>query len=187
MASGDFRIEDLRVTDAARIEAAARMLNAAFAPLGAWTEMSEALQDVVDSISADRISRVAIGADGAVLGWIGAIRQYDGLVWELHPIVVSEPWRRRGIGRALIRDLEDMVTARGGLTLWVGSDDLAGETSLGGIDLYDALPGALEAVHSWGQHPLPFYRSLGFRVIGVMPDANGPGRPDIFLSKRLGP
>jgi hypothetical protein len=64
--------------------------------------------------------------------------------------------------------------------------DLAGETSLGGVDLYSALPKRLAAVHSWGGHPLPFYRRLGFHVIGVMPDANGPGRPDIFLAKRLG-
>ena len=180
-----FTIEDLRADDATRIEAAARMLNAAFGPLGAWIEMSEARQEVADSINADRISRVAISADGAVVGWIGAIRQYDGLVWELHPIVVDEAWRRQGIGRALIRDLERILTARGGLTLWAGGDDLAGETSLGGIDLYDALPSALETVSSWGQHPLPFYRSLGFRLIGVMPDANGPGRPDIFLAKSL--
>jgi len=66
-----------------------------------------------------------------------------------------------------------------------GSDDLSGETSLGGIDLYSALPAAFNEVHSRGRHPLPFYRRLGFHVIGVMPDANGPGRPDVFLGKRL--
>lgn len=180
-----FTIEDLVATDATRVEAAARMLNAAFGPLGAWTELSEARNEVADSIQADRVSRVAIDADGDVIGWIGAIRQYDGQVWELHPIVVDEAWRRHGIGRALILDLEKILRARGGLTLWAGSDDLVGETSLGGIDLYEALPAALEKATSWGRHPLPFYRSLGFRLIGVMPDANGPGRPDIFLGKRL--
>ncbi|HEX9083283.1 MAG TPA: GNAT family N-acetyltransferase [Gemmatimonadaceae bacterium] len=107
-------------------------------------------------------------------------------MWQLHPIVVDETHRRHGVGRALVCDLEAILTARGALTLWAGSDDLAGETSLGGIDLYSTLPGALGEVRSWGDHPLPFYRRLGFQVIGVMPDANGPGRPDIFLGKRLG-
>jgi aminoglycoside 6'-N-acetyltransferase I len=148
--------------------------------------MEEAREEVRQLLGSDRISRVAQVTDGTVIGWIGAIREYDGLVWQLHPIVVDEAWRRKGVGRALVQDLEATLTARGALTLWAGSDDLAGETSLGTVDLYSALPEAFGAVRSWGSHPLPFYRRLGFHVIGVMPDANGPGRPDIFLGKRLG-
>lgn len=186
MFDADFTIEDLAAADDTRIEGAAKLLHAAFAPLGVWTTIPEARQEVVDSIAPDRISRVAVADDGVVIGWIGAIREYDGSVWQLHPIVVDEARRRRGVGRALIHDLETLLVARGGLTLWAGSDDLAGETSLGEIDLYAALPQAFSEVRSWGRHPLPFYRRLGFHVIGVMPDANGPGRPDIFLGKRLG-
>jgi len=182
----EFTIEDLSPDDTTRIDDAASLLHAAFAPLGVWTTIPEARQEVVDSIAPDRICRVAVSGDGAVVGWIGAIREYDGLVWQLHPIVVDEAQRRRGVGRALILDLEALLIARGGLTLWAGSDDLAGETSLGDVDLYSALPAAFNSVRSWGSHPLPFYRRLGFHVIGVMPDANGPGRPDIFLGKRLG-
>jgi aminoglycoside 6'-N-acetyltransferase I len=182
-----FTIEDLTTANDARIESAAHLLHTAFAPLGVWTTISEAQQEVVASIGDDRVSRVAVASDGAVRGWIGAIREYDGLVWQLHPIVVDEAWRRRGIGRALVQDLERILHSRGGLTLWAGSDDLVGETSLGDVDLYSVLPQAFGAVRSWGRHPLPFYRRLGFHVIGVMPDANGPGRPDIFLGKRLGP
>jgi aminoglycoside 6'-N-acetyltransferase I len=181
-----FTIEDLTAADVAHIEGAARLLHASFAPLGVWTTIPEARQEVLDSIAPDRVSRVAVSGDGAVLGWIGAIREYDGLVWQLHPIVVDEAKRRLGVGRALIQDLESLLIARGGLTLWAGSDDLAGETTLGEVDLYSALPDAFNSVRSWGRHPLPFYRRLGFHVIGVMPDANGPGRPDIFLGKRLG-
>ena len=181
-----FTIEDLSATDVARIEQAAKLLHAAFSPLGVWTTLTEARQEVVESLSADRVSRVALDVEGAVIGWIGAIREYDGLVWQLHPIVVHAAQRRHGVGRALVMDLEAILTARGGLTLWAGSDDLAGETTLGGVDLYSALPDAFSVVRSWGNHPLPFYRRLGFHVIGVMPDANGPGRPDVFLAKRLG-
>ena len=180
-------IEDLSANESGDIEEAAALLHAAFSPLGAWTTMAEGRQEIVDSLATDRVSRVARSTEGAVIGWIGAIREYDGLVWQLHPIVVHEAMRRHGVGRALITDLEAILTARGALTLWAGSDDLAGETSLGDVDLYSALPEAFSTVRSWGNHPLPFYRRLGFHVIGVMPDANGPGRPDIFLGKRLRP
>ena len=181
----DFRIEDLAARDGDRVEAAAKLLHVAFSPLGVWTTMEESRQEVLGSFGADRISRVAVASDGTVVGWIGAISQYDGLVWELHPIVVDEPHRRHGVGRALMLDLEAILKARGALTLWAGSDDLAGETSLGKVDLFAALPAAFNEVRSWGRHPLPFYRALGFQLIGVMPDANGPGRPDIYLGKRL--
>jgi len=180
-----FTIEDLTVTDRDRVEQTAKLLHSAFSPLGFWTTTAEARQEVIDSIAADRVSRIALAADKTVLGWIGAIRQYDGLVWELHPIVVAEEWRRHGVGRALIADLEAILATRGALTLWAGSDDLAGETPLGGIDLYPALPTVLGTARSWGRHALPFYLRLGFHVIGVMQDANGPGRPDIYLGKRI--
>jgi aminoglycoside 6'-N-acetyltransferase I len=182
-----FTIEDLERSDVPRIESTARLLHAVFSPQGAWTTIVEARQEVIDSLGPDRISRVAVDSDGSVVGWIGAVRQYNGLVWELHPIVVSDSQRRHGIGRALVLDLEKILEAHGALTLWAGADDLSGETSLGEIDLYAELPSALNRVKSWGNHPLPFYRSLGFHVIGVMPDANGAGRPDIFLGKRLAP
>src|SRR5688500_909950 len=180
-------IVDLRPADHARIAQAARLLHAAFAPLGAWTTIEEAHREVMDSFQSDRVSRAALSPDGDVLGWIGAIRQYDGFVWELHPLVVDELHRRHGVGRALVQDLEAIVAARGGLTLWAGSDDVVGETSLGNRDLYVGLPEAIENVRSVGRHALPFYLRLGFTIIGVMPDANGPGKPDIFLGKRVGP
>jgi len=33
-------------------------------------------------------------------------------------------------------------------------------------------------------HPYEFYEKLGYTVVGVLPDANGPGKPDIFMAKR---
>jgi aminoglycoside 6'-N-acetyltransferase I len=128
-----------------------------------------------------------VGGDGEVIGWIGGQPHYDGLVWELHPLVVSAARRRAGVGRALVGDLEALVAARGAVTLFLGSDDENFETSLGGVDLYAALPDALHDVRSWGQHPLPFYLRLGFRIVGVVPDANGHGKPDILLAKRVVP
>ena len=59
-------------------------------------------------------------------------------------------------------------------------------TSLADVDLYADIPGHIRRLHDLGKsHPFLFYRKLGFVVTGVMPDANGPGKPDIFMSKRL--
>lgn len=68
-----FTIADLTDTDSGAIEDAATLLHAAFSPLGVWTTMGEARREVVESLSEDRISRIARSRDGAVLGWIGAI------------------------------------------------------------------------------------------------------------------
>ena len=59
-------------------------------------------------------------------------------------------------------------------------------TSLSGVDLYNDVPRNIGELRDLGRHhPFLFYRKLGYIVTGVMPDANGPGRPDIYMSKRL--
>ncbi|MFQ5793261.1 MAG: N-acetyltransferase, partial [Acidobacteriota bacterium] len=94
--------------------------------------------------------------------------------------------RGMGHGRALVRDLETIVAARGALTLWAGADDESNATTLGGVDLYEDLPSAIRDVRNLKSHPYEFYMRVGFRIIGVMPDANGRGKPDIFLAKPIG-
>jgi len=36
-----------------------------------------------------------------------------------------------------------------------------------------------------GAHQSGFYLKLGYKLIGVMPDANGRGKPDLYFGKRL--
>jgi aminoglycoside 6'-N-acetyltransferase I len=182
----DLRILDMTADRIDLVDQAARLLYEAF--LGHtrdWQDIASAREEALDSLIEGKISRVAVDDDERVVGWIGAMPMYDGNVWEIHPLVVAASARRRGVGRSLVQDLEAIVHQKGGLTLWVGSDDEHHETTLGDVDLYPNVAAAIRDVRNLGGHPYEFYQRLGFTIVGVMPDANGPGKPDIFLAKRV--
>jgi aminoglycoside 6'-N-acetyltransferase I len=92
--------------------------------------------------------------------------------------------QRRGIGRALVADLEARLRGRGALTLWLGTDDEDGMTTLSHVDLYPNVLEHLANIKNLRGHPYEFYGKVGFSIVGVMPDANGPGKPDIYMAKR---
>jgi len=151
----------------------------------AWPDLESARIEVRQSFEEGRISRAAIDEAGAAIGWIGGIKQYDGNVWELHPLVVSGNARGKGVGRALVEDLEEQVRQRGGLTIWLGTDDEDDQTSLSGVNLYPNVWEHLSKIRNLRDHPFEFYQKLGFVIVGVMPDANGRGKPDIYMAKQV--
>ncbi len=144
----------------------------------AWTRNHE-------SFGPGHISRVAIVEDGTVPGWIGGISQYGGRVWELHPLVVCVSHREQGIGRALVADLEERVKERGGLTITLGADDEFDQTTLSGINLFPNVWEHLAHIRNLKRHPCEFYQKPGYVIVGVIPDANGPGKPDILMAKSV--
>lgn len=122
----------------------------------------------------------------SLLGWIGGVPEYAGRVWELHPLVVRREHRRHGIGRSLVEAFELEASRRGALTLTLGTDDDSGMTSLSDVDLYGDLPRHITELRDLGRgHPFLFYQKLGYVVTGLVPDANGRGRPDIYMSKAV--
>jgi len=185
--SDGIRLADLTADSPEQLEATARLLRDSFdAWNGAFQDLESAREAVHESLGVDRISRVAIDPAEGVVGWIGGMPSYRGVVWELHPLVVAVSHQRRGIGCTLVEDLERLVKLRGGLTLWLGSDDELGETSVGFVDVYADIPGAIRGFRKLGGgHPAEFYFRLGFKIVGLLPDANGAGKPDIFFAKRL--
>lgn len=180
-------ITDLLAEDEGAIEQIASMLVESFSEHwpDAWPDMASALAEVHESFSEGRLSRVAFDDAGNAVGWIGGISGYDGLVWELHPLVVSPRHRESGIGRALVNDLESQVKARGGLTITLGSDDQDDQTTLSGVDLYKDLWKQIANIKNLKRHPYEFYMKLGYVITGVVPDANGRGKPDILMAKRI--
>lgn len=180
------RIVDVSAGDELVTEQMARLLVDGFRVVApsAWATFAEALEEVHE-ILAKGFCRAALDDAGAVVGWVGGQYSY-GMVWELHPLVVDPTRQGQGIGRTLVVDFEEQVRGRGGLTVMLGSDDEIDRTTLSGVDLYDNLPGHLANAKGSPPHPLEFYRSLGYTIIGVVPDANGYGKPDILLAKRVG-
>ena len=191
-AFSDHATPGLRVADAdagqpRMTEAMARLLVDGFTEVApdAWPTMEAARQEVCEAFEPERIALVAVDEDGRVTGWIGAQPAYHGKCWELHPLVVAPDARRRGVGRALVLALEERVRERGGATLFLGTDDETGLTSLGGADLFPDVLARLGEIRNVRGHPYEFYQRLGYVIVGCIPDANGFGKPDIFMAKRL--
>lgn len=182
------RIVDLPAGDADVIRQAATLLFEAFkghAP-NAWPDMDAALEEVHEALEPEKVCRVALNDQGEVLGWVGAIPQYETTAWELHPLVVHPVHQGRGIGRALMADVEEQVRARGGLTIYLGTDDEDFRTSLSQVDLYENTWEHIANIRNLNRHPYEFYQKMGYTIVGVLPDANGWGKPDIWMAKRVG-
>ncbi len=178
-------IADLRADDEQTIDQVAELLREAFAHIPNWLPTLDAARgEVSESLAPKRIARMAF-EDGHVVGFVGGIEQYDGHAYELHPLAVRPSHQRRGIGRALVRDLEEQARQRGATTVYMGTDDEFGGTTLYGAELYPNVLEHLAAIRNVANHPFEFYQKCGYVLVGLIPDANGFGKPDIFLAKRI--
>ena len=130
----------------------------------AWSTFDEALKEVHEMLEAERICRIAIDDQGNLLGIIGGIPGYDGNVWELHPLAVQPNIQGQGVGRALVKDFEEQVHARGGLTITLGSDDEDNMTSLSNVDLFENTWEKIQNIRNFKGHPFEFYQKLGYVI-----------------------
>ncbi len=142
-------------------------------------------QEMMNILGEDHIVMMAV-EKGQLIGFAGAMPQYGVTGWELHPLVVHPDFRRKGIGTRLVAALEQAVAQKGGITMYLGTDDEFGQTSLSNTDLYVDTYAKIESIQNLGQHPFEFYQKIGYKIVGVIPDANGIGKPDIWMAKRIG-
>ena len=187
MRANQFQIIDLSRKNESLFQQAAELLMTGFAHSApsAWPTMPAALEEAEEALEPGKIARVAVDADGVVWGWIGGMPTHRGQAWELHPLVVHPRHRKLGIGRALVQDLEQLVRAKGVTTLYLGTDDEMDLTSISGINLYPNVWEHIANMRNLNGHPYEFYQKLGFVITGVLPDANGPGKPDILMAKSV--
>jgi aminoglycoside 6'-N-acetyltransferase I len=179
-------ISDLNSEDENSIQQTALILINGFGENwpNSWPDLDSAIVEIQESLDNSRISRIA-KQDDIVLGWIGGIPEYRGIAWELHPLVVHPDYLRQGIGRSLVEDLEMQVRIRGGLTIFLGTDDENNMTTLAGKDLYPNVFEHIRRIQNLHGHPYEFYLKLNYVIVGVIPDANGLGKPDIIMAKRI--
>lgn len=130
------------------------------------------------------ISLIAV-EDGKIIGLIGGIPNYGNTGWELHPLGVYSDYKKNGVGRALVNALEKEVKRRGGVMIYLGADDENNQTSLSQTNLFVDTYNKMANVMNYGNHPYSFYEKLGYKIVGVIPDANGVGKPDIMMAKSL--
>ena len=180
------KIIQLKKENDALIQQAAEAIVAAFADShpDAWPTLEDGLEEVEECLDPESILLVALDEEGKLLGWIGGSEEYD-YAWELHPLVVHPAAQKQGIGRVLVAELEKRVKAAGASTIYLGSDDVTNQTSLSGVDLYPDPFDHVRNIKNLRNHPFEFYQKCGYVITGVVPDANGPGKPDIMMAKRI--
>ncbi len=144
----------------------------------------DSMKEMKEILSEERIAFMAVEND-KLMGFIGGIPQYNKTGWELHPLVVDGSTRSKGVGSKLVDALEKEIINRGGMMIYLGTDDERFETSLSDGDLFENTYEKIRNIKNYHNHPYEFYEKIGYKIVGVLPDANGPGKPDIIMAKRL--
>ena len=144
--------------------------------------LDDAREEVDDATATGQVARVLVDDGGVPIGWACCAHQYDS-VWELHPMLIAPDHHRRGHGTALARDIEHQAAIRGASVLVLGTSDATHATSLSDTDLYADPIGALGSLTFKKDHPVRFWQKIGYSVVGVVPDAEGPGIPSISLAR----
>lgn len=181
----NFQCLDLAIDDEDGIQAAAEIIVAAFVHFpDTWETLEDGIEEVREALEPGKFCLVARDDTGQILGWIGGQHSYS-MVWELHPLAVAPEFQGFGVGKALVKALEERIKAAGGLTVTLGTDDEINGTNLYGRDLYPDVLAAAQQIAVTNGHPYTFYQKLGYVITGLIPDANGFGRPDIIMCKRL--
>jgi aminoglycoside 6'-N-acetyltransferase I len=150
---------------------------------GWLSDLDAARAEIADGLAPGKTARVALDGD-TIVGWVAASPAW-GRIWELHPLIVAIEHQRRGHGRHLVREVERIAAAAGALTMTLSTSDTTGATSLAGADLYDNTFTRLATIEARRPHAVEFWRRIGYQIVGVLPDAEGAGKPSISLARRI--
>ena len=144
----------------------------------------EAFDEVKECIEKPNIC-IGIKAGEELIGWTGIRPMYEK-TWELHPMVIKKEYQGKSYGRLLLKEIERIAQLNGIMGLVAGSDDETNSTSLSekeinGENIFDEI----RNVRNYRNHPFAFYQKCGYTIVGLIPNANGQNKPDIWLWKDI--
>ncbi len=185
-----YRIQEICLDDAANMNVLAQFsTDAAKQNSSKWlSTKSDAMKELRQCVIPSNYSRMATKNNRPV-GWISSF-PINKLVWEIHPLLIDPDNHGEGIGTHLVKEVEQTLRARGVQTIQVSTTDATNATNLSEKDLYIDPLGELQRLDVRDAtigHAFKFWVRSGYKVVGVIPDAEGIGIPSICLAKRLVP
>lgn len=127
-------------------------------PNDAWS--SAQFKEELAGVPANRLYRVALDAEGTIVGYAGIFASDLGTDADIHTLTVSPGYRRKGLGRAL---LEEMIA-------WAKERQA---------------PAVFLEVREGNNEAAPLYLSSGFTPISRRDDYYGTGVHAVVMKKNL--
>jgi len=168
------------------IKEAEKMLIETFSKANMWPDLDKnKAAETVNKCLNDKNICLGITVNNSLIGWIGLRPMYEK-TWELHPMVVKNDCQKKGYGKILLKEAEKIARENGIIGIFIGSDDETNKTSLSdkeitGENIFDEI----KNIKNYKNHPFEFYIKCGYCIIGMIPNANGPKKPDILLWKDI--
>jgi aminoglycoside 6'-N-acetyltransferase I len=144
----------------------------------------EAFDEVKECIEGENIC-IGIKLENNLIGMAG-IRPMYKKTWELHPMAIKNEYQGKGYGKILLNKIEEIGNKNGIIGIVVGSDDETNKTSLSekeinGENIFEEIMN----IKNYKNHPYEFYKKCGYSIVGIIPNANGQNKPDIWLWKDI--
>ncbi|EMB2852338.1 TPA: AAC(6')-Ia family aminoglycoside 6'-N-acetyltransferase [Pseudomonas aeruginosa] len=181
----DYSICDIAESNELILDAA-RMLKTTFLDIGndSWPSIDSAIKEVEECIEDPNIC-LGICENSKLIGWIGLRPMYDK-TWELHPLVVCTEYQGKGIGKKLINECENRAKEKGIIGIALGTDDEYSKTSLSLTEINEKnIFDEIGNIRNINNHPYEFYKKCGYMIVGIIPNANGKRKPDIWMWKDI--
>lgn len=165
---------------------AARILMKTFTDLGnnTWPDIATAMNEIDECIDLPNIC-IGIILDNYLVGLVGLRPMYKE-TWELHPLVIKKEYQGKGLGKKLLYELEIRAKKQGLIGIVLGTDDENNKTSLSQLNITETnIFDSIINIKNINKHPYEFYKKNGYIIVGVIPNANGKNKPDIWMWKSL--